>query len=54
MALALVLSLTSAYEFKELFISLIIPLIAINLMVNPVLLNQYLKVPKITSLPEIS
>lgn len=48
MAVALVLSLSSTYEFKELFISLIIPLIAINLVVNPILLNQYLKVSKIT------
>jgi Na+:H+ antiporter len=46
MAVALVLSLASTYEFKELFVSLIIPLIAINLVVNPVLLNQYLKVSK--------
>jgi CPA1 family monovalent cation:H+ antiporter len=43
MAVALVLSLAAKYEFKELFISLIIPLIAINLVVNPILLNQYLK-----------
>ena len=42
-AVALVLSLSSAYEYKNLFISLIIPLIAINLVVNPLLLNQYLK-----------
>jgi CPA1 family monovalent cation:H+ antiporter len=54
MAVALVLSLASTYEFKELFISLIIPLIAINLVVNPILLNQYLKVSKITSPPEKS
>lgn len=47
-AVALVLSLTAEYEFKNLFISLIIPLIAINLLVNPVLLNQYLKKSKIT------
>jgi len=42
-AVALVLSISSEYEFKDLFISLIIPLIAINLVVNPILLNQYLK-----------
>ena len=54
MAVALVLSLSSTYEFKELFISLIIPLIAINLVVNPILLNQYLKVSKIASPPEKS
>ena len=41
MAVALVLSLAASYQFKELFISLIIPLIAINLVVNPILLNQY-------------
>ena len=48
MTVALVLSLSAEYEFKNLFISLIIPLIAINLLVNPILLNQYLKKSKIT------
>jgi CPA1 family monovalent cation:H+ antiporter len=48
MAVALVLSLSAEYEFKNLFISLIIPLIAINLLANPVILNQYLKKSKIT------
>ena len=48
MAVALVLSLSTQYEFKELFTSLIIPLIAINLIVNPILLNQYLKKSNIT------
>ena len=48
MTVALVLSLSEEYEFKVLFISLIIPLIAINLLVNPILLNQYLKKSKIT------
>ena len=47
-AVALVLSLPTDYEFKELFISLIIPLIAINLVVNPILLNQYMKKSKMT------
>jgi len=42
-AVALVLSLSSEYQFKDLFISLVIPLIAINLVVNPIILNQYLK-----------
>jgi monovalent cation:H+ antiporter, CPA1 family len=42
-AVALVLSLSSEYQFKDLFISLVIPLIAINLVVNPILLNRYLK-----------
>jgi CPA1 family monovalent cation:H+ antiporter len=48
MTVALVLSLSAEYEFKDLFISLIIPLIAINLVVNPILLNQYLKKSKMT------
>jgi monovalent cation:H+ antiporter, CPA1 family len=48
MAVALVLSLSSEYEFKPLFISLVIPLIAINLVANPILLSQYLKKSKIT------
>jgi len=48
MAVALVLSLSTEYEYKNLFISLIIPLIAINLVANPILLNQYLKKSKIT------
>ena len=47
-AVALVLSLSTQYEFKELFTSLIIPLIAINLVVNPIVLNQYLKKSNIT------
>ena len=42
-AVALVLSLPAGYEFRDLFITLIISLIAINLTVNPILLNQYLK-----------
>lgn len=48
MAVALVLSLSSEYEYKNLFISLIISLIAFNLVANPILLNQYLKKSKIT------
>jgi monovalent cation:H+ antiporter, CPA1 family len=47
-AVALVLSLPADYEFKNQFVSLIIPLIAINLVANPILLNQYLKKSKIT------
>ena len=47
-AVALVLSLSADYEFKNLFISLVIPLIAINLLVNPVILNRYLKKSSIT------
>lgn len=42
-AVALVLSLPAGYEFRDLFITLIISLIAIKLTVNPILLNQYLK-----------
>jgi CPA1 family monovalent cation:H+ antiporter len=49
MSVALALSLAAEYEFKDLFISLIIPLIAINLVVNPILLNQYLKKSKMTT-----
>jgi CPA1 family monovalent cation:H+ antiporter len=48
MTVALVLSLSAEYEFKGLFISLIIPLIAINLVLNAILLNQYLKKSKMT------
>ena len=42
-AVALVLSLSSDYQFKDLFISIVVPLIAINLVLNPILLNQYMK-----------
>jgi CPA1 family monovalent cation:H+ antiporter len=42
-AVALVLSLSSEYQFKDLFISIVVPLIAINLVVNPILLNLYMK-----------
>ena len=42
-AVALVLSLSSEYQYKDLFISIVVPLIAINLVVNPILLNLYLK-----------
>ena len=42
-AVALALSIPAAYEFKDLFISLVVPLIAINLVINPILLNWYLK-----------
>jgi CPA1 family monovalent cation:H+ antiporter len=42
-SVALALSIPAAYEFKDLFISLVIPLIAINLVINPILLNWYLK-----------
>jgi Na+:H+ antiporter len=42
-SVALALSIPAAYQFKDLFTSLVIPLIAINLVVNPILLNWYLK-----------
>jgi len=42
-AVALALSISADYAFKDLFISLVVPLIAINLLVNPILLNWYLK-----------
>jgi CPA1 family monovalent cation:H+ antiporter len=42
-SVALALSIPAAYEFKDLFTSLVIPLIAVNLVVNPILLNWYLK-----------
>jgi monovalent cation:H+ antiporter, CPA1 family len=48
MTVALALSLSTEYEFKDLFISLITPLIAINLVVNPILLSQYLKKSKMS------
>ena len=44
---ALVLSLPVEYEFKNLFVALTISLIAINLIVNPILLDRYLKKSKI-------
>jgi CPA1 family monovalent cation:H+ antiporter len=46
---ALVLSLPAEYEFKNLFVTLTISLIAINLIVNPILLDRYLKKSKIMS-----
>jgi hypothetical protein len=44
--LAMVHSFPAEYEFKDVFISRIMPLIAINLVVNPTLLSQYLKKSK--------
>src|SRR5215469_16376528 len=46
---ALVLSLPAEYEFKNLFVTLTISLIAINLIINPILLDRYLKKSKIMS-----
>jgi CPA1 family monovalent cation:H+ antiporter len=46
---ALVLSLPVEYEFKNLFVTLTISLIAINLIINPILLDRYLKKSKIMS-----
>jgi hypothetical protein len=45
----LVLSLPLEYEFKNLFIGLIISVVAVNLVVNPILLDRYLKRSKMTS-----
>ncbi len=46
-AVALVLSLPTDYEFKSLFIALIISVVAFNLVVNPILLDRYMKKSKI-------
>ena len=43
---ALVLSLPAEYEFKNLFVTLTISLIAVNLIINPILLDRYLKKSK--------
>jgi monovalent cation:H+ antiporter, CPA1 family len=45
--IALVLSLPAEYEFKNLFVTLTISLIAVNLVINPILLGRYLKKSKI-------
>ncbi|MGA9154231.1 MAG: cation:proton antiporter [Candidatus Nitrosopolaris sp.] len=47
--IALVLSLPAEYEFKNIFVTLTISVIAINLFVNPILLDRYLKKSKILS-----
>ncbi|MFL6453407.1 MAG: cation:proton antiporter [Nitrososphaeraceae archaeon] len=44
---ALVLSLPAEYEFKNLFVTLTISLIAVNLVTNPILLGRYLKKSKV-------
>jgi monovalent cation:H+ antiporter, CPA1 family len=44
---ALVLSLPAEYEFKNLFVTLTISLIAVNLIINPILLGRYLKKSKV-------
>ena len=46
-SVALVLSLPVTYEYKELFVTLIVYLIAINLVLNPVLLTKYMKRAKL-------
>ena len=48
-AVALVLSLPLEYEFSKLFIGLIISIVAVSLVVNPILLDRYLKKSKIMS-----
>lgn len=45
--IALVLSLPAEYEFKNLFVTLTISLIAVNLVINPILLGRYLKKSKV-------
>jgi CPA1 family monovalent cation:H+ antiporter len=44
---ALVLSLPAEYEFKNLFVTLTISLIAVNLVINPILLGRYIKKSKV-------
>jgi hypothetical protein len=46
-SVALVLSLPAAYEYKELFVTLIVYLIGINLVLNPILLSKYMKKAKL-------
>jgi len=46
-SVALVLSLPASYEYKELFVTLIVYLIAINLILNPILLTRYMKKVKL-------
>jgi len=46
-SVALVLSLPASYEYKELFVTLIVYLIAINLILNPILLTRYMKKAKL-------
>jgi CPA1 family monovalent cation:H+ antiporter len=46
---ALVLSLPAEYEFKNLFVTLTISLIAVNLIINPILLDRNLKKSKLTA-----
>ena len=45
----LVLSLPAEYEFKDLFVTLTISLIAVNLVINPILLGRYLKKTKVAA-----
>jgi len=47
MAVALVLSLPVTYEYKDLFLAFIFSLVTINLILNPIILNQYLKKVKL-------
>ncbi|KAF5417729.1 MAG: Na(+)/H(+) antiporter 1 [Candidatus Methanophagaceae archaeon] len=48
-AVALVLSLPATYPYKEIFVMIIGILIAINLVLNPILLHEYLKKTKLAS-----
>jgi CPA1 family monovalent cation:H+ antiporter len=46
-AIALVLSLPMEYEFKNLFSTLVISVVAINLIVDPILLARYIRKSKL-------
>ena len=46
-AVAMVLSLPIEYEFKNLFITLVISVVAINLILNPILLDRYIRKSKL-------
>jgi len=48
-AVALVLSLPETYQYKEIFVMIIGIVIAINLVLNPILLHEYLKRAKLHS-----
>ena len=46
----IVLSLPATYQYKEIFVMIIGIVIAINLVLNPILLHEYLKRAKLPSL----
>ena len=47
-AVAMVLSLPMEYEFKNMFIAVVTSVVAINLVLNPILLDRYLKKSKLS------